>query len=81
MICTFANFSFIALKEYLLFHSAYDIIFKRTVNGMNASLPPDDFEKGKGLSHGVDEVVSVPRLKRGMKIYARALLKLSSRNL
>ena len=47
------------------------------VYGMNASLPPDDFEKGKGLSHGVDEAVSIPRLKRGMKIYARALINLN----
>ena len=47
------------------------------VYGMNASVPPIDFEKGKGLSHGVDEAVSIPRLKRAMRIYARALLRLN----
>ena len=40
------------------------------------TLPPEDFEKGRGGAHGVDEVVSIARLKRAMKIYARALLYL-----
>ena len=47
------------------------------VFGMNGCLPPEDFAKGRGGAHGVDEVVSIARLKRAMKIYARALLKLN----
>ena len=46
------------------------------VFGTNGNLPPDDFEKGRGGAHGVDECVSIERLKRAMKIYARALLRL-----
>ena len=46
------------------------------VFGTNGNLPPDDFEKGRGGAHGVDECVSIARLKRAMKIYARALLRL-----
>lgn len=45
--------------------------------GMNGNLPPDDFPKGRGGAHGIDEAVSVARLKRAMRIYARALLKLN----
>ena len=44
--------------------------------GMSGNLPPDDFEKGRGGAHGVDESVSIARLKRAMKIYARALIYL-----
>ncbi len=47
------------------------------VYGLNGNLPPDDFAPGVGLSHGVDEAVSLTRLKRGMRIYARALLALN----
>ena len=47
------------------------------VFGMNGCLPPDDFPKGKGGAHGVDESVSLARLKRAMRIYARALLSLN----
>ena len=47
------------------------------VFGMNGCLPPDDFPKGKGGAHGVDESVSLARLKRAMRIYARALLRLN----
>ena len=45
--------------------------------GMSGNLPPDDFEKGRGGAHGVDEAVSIARLKRAMKIYARALIYLN----
>ena len=45
--------------------------------GMNGNLPPDDFPKGRGGAHGIDEAVSVARLKRAMRIYARAMLKLN----
>ena len=45
--------------------------------GMDGNCPPDDFEKGRGSAHGVDESVSVSRLKEAMKIYARALLALN----
>ena len=47
------------------------------VFGTNGNLPPDDFEKGRGGAHGIDEAVSLDRLKRAMKIYARALLALN----
>ena len=47
------------------------------VYGMNGCLPPDDFPKGHGGAHGKDESVSLDRLQRGMRIYARALLKLN----
>jgi len=44
---------------------------------MSGNLPPDDFEKGRGGAHGVDEAVSIARLKRALKIYARALIYLN----
>ena len=47
------------------------------VFGADGNLPPEDFEKGRGSVHGVDEAVSLARIKRMMKIYARALLKLN----
>ena len=45
--------------------------------GMDGSLPPEDFPKGKGSAHGLDECVSLDRLQRAMRIYARALLALN----
>lgn len=45
--------------------------------GMSGNLPPDDFESGRGGAHGVDEAVSIARLKRAMRIYARALIYLN----
>ena len=45
--------------------------------GMNGNLPPEDFPKGRGGAHGIDEAVSIARLKRAMRIYARALLRLN----
>ena len=47
------------------------------VFGTNGNLPPDDFPKGRGGAHGIDEAVSVDRLLRAMKIYARALIYLN----
>jgi succinyl-diaminopimelate desuccinylase len=47
------------------------------VFGADGNLPPEDFEKGRGGAHGVDEAVSLARIKRMMKIYARALLRLN----
>lgn len=47
------------------------------VFGTNGNLPPADFPKGRGGAHGVDEVVSLDRLQRAMRIYARALLGLN----
>lgn len=47
------------------------------VFGTDSNLPPEDFPKGRGGAHGIDEAVSVLRLKRTMKIYARALLRLN----
>ncbi len=46
------------------------------VYGASANQPPADFPAGKGGAHGIDEAVSLARLKIAMKIYARALLKL-----
>ena len=46
------------------------------VYGASANQPPADFPAGKGGSHGIDEAVSLHRLKITMKIYARALIKL-----
>ncbi len=45
--------------------------------GMSGNLPPEDFPKGRGGAHGVDECVSLARLQRAMRIYARALLALN----
>ena len=47
------------------------------VFGTNGCLPPADFPKGRGSAHGVDESVSLDRLERAMRIYARTLLKLN----
>lgn len=46
--------------------------------GMEGNCPPEDFPKGRGGAHGVDECVSLFRLKRAMRIYARALLELNN---
>ena len=45
--------------------------------GMDGSLPPEDFAPGRGGAHGLDEAVSLDRLQRAMKIYARILLELN----
>ena len=45
--------------------------------GMDGSLPPEDFAPGRGGAHGLDEAVSLDRLQRAMRIYARALLELN----
>lgn len=45
--------------------------------GMSGNCPPEDFPKGRGGAHGVDECVSLFRLKRAMRIYARTLLELN----
>ncbi len=46
------------------------------VYGMNGCKRPEGFPKDRGGAHGIDELVSLDRLKRAMKIYARALLRL-----
>ena len=48
--------------------------------GANGCLPPADFPKGRGGAHGADESVSLDRLQRFMRIYARTLLKLNDLN-
>ena len=48
------------------------------VFGTNGNLPPADFPKGRGGAHGTDEAVSLDRLQRAMRIYARALLGLNA---
>ena len=45
--------------------------------GMDGNKKPEDFPQGHGNAHGIDEVVSLDRLERAMKIYARALLALN----
>lgn len=45
--------------------------------GMSSNSAPDDFKDGRGGAHGIDESVSIPRLKRAMRIYARTLLALN----
>ena len=47
------------------------------VFGASGNLPPADFPEGRGGAHGVDEAVSLDRLQRAMRIYARALLALN----
>lgn len=47
------------------------------VYGMSGSLPPEDFPAGHGGAHGIDEVVSLDRLQKAMRIYARAFLALN----
>jgi succinyl-diaminopimelate desuccinylase len=47
------------------------------VFGMNGCKKPEGFPDGHGGAHGADELVSLERLERAMKIYARALLALN----
>lgn len=47
------------------------------VFGMDGNKKPEDFPQGHGDAHGVDECVSIERLQRAMRIYARALLALN----
>ncbi len=47
------------------------------VFGMSANLPPENFPVGHGGAHGVDECVSLARLQRAMRIYARVMLMLN----
>lgn len=47
------------------------------VYGMSGNKIPEGYPEGRGGAHGVDEVVSLERLERAMKIYARALLALN----
>ena len=47
------------------------------IYGMEGNSVPDDFTDGRGGAHGVDECVSIERLKIAMRIYARALLRLN----
>ena len=45
--------------------------------GLSGNSIPEDFPAGHGNVHGKDESVGIFNLKRGMKIYARALLALN----
>lgn len=47
------------------------------VFGSSSNLRPEGWPKGRGGAHGIDEAVSLDRLQRCMKIYARALLALN----
>lgn len=50
------------------------------IYGLEGCDKPKDFKEGHGSAHGLDESVSIARLKRGMRIYARALLTLNEIN-
>ncbi|MBO5714668.1 MAG: Xaa-His dipeptidase, partial [Clostridia bacterium] len=50
------------------------------IYGMEGCDKPKDFKEGHGAAHGLDESVSIERLKRSMRIYARALLTLNEIN-
>ena len=47
------------------------------IYGMNGCKRPEGFPEGHGGAHGLDELVSLDRLQRAMRIYARALLALN----
>ena len=47
------------------------------VYGMDGNAKPEDFPEGHGGAHGKDEMVSLDRLQRAMRIYARAMLALN----
>jgi len=47
------------------------------VYGMDGNKIPDEFPSGHGGAHSIDECVSLKRLKRAMRIYARTLLELN----
>ena len=47
------------------------------VYGMDGNGRPADFPAGHGGAHGKDEMVSLDRLQRAMRIYARAMLALN----
>lgn len=47
------------------------------VYGMDGNARPEDFPEGHGGAHGKDEMVSLDRLQRAMRIYARAMLALN----
>lgn len=47
------------------------------VYGMDGNAKPEGFPEGHGSAHGKDEMVSLDRLLRAMRIYARALLALN----
>ena len=65
-------------EPYALGGATYaHILPNALVFGTDGNLPPEDFPKDRGYAHGVDEAVSLDRLQRAMKIYARALLELN----
>ena len=67
-----------AAEPYILGGSTYaHFLPNALVYGTDGNLPPEDFPKDRGRAHGVDEAVSLDRLQRAMKIYARALLELN----
>lgn len=47
------------------------------IYGMDGNAKPEDFPEGHGSAHGKDEMVSLDRLQRAMRIYARAMLALN----
>ena len=47
------------------------------IYGMSGNVAPPQVKSGRGGAHSIDESVSLDRLKRAMRIYARALLMLN----
>ena len=63
---------------YLLSGGTYAHVLPNALAcGMEGCKPPEDFPKGRGGAHGIDEVVSIERLQRAMRIYARIMLELN----
>ena len=66
------------MSPYTLSGATYANELPRSyVFGASSNVAPDDFPTGRGGAHGIDESVSLERLKRAMRIYARALLALN----
>lgn len=65
-------------QPYTLNGSAYcSYLPNAYAYGMDGNQIPEDFPKGHGGAHGKDEIVSLDRLQRAMRIYARAMLALN----
>ncbi len=65
-------------EPYIVGGGTYaDILPNAFAFGMDGRKVPEGFPEGRGEAHGMDELVSLNRLQRAMRIYARALLALN----
>ena len=65
-------------KPYTMAGGTYAHVLPNAyVFGTDANIAPADFPEDRGSVHSVDESASIERLKRAMRIYARALIKLN----